>query len=126
VSANELAVVYQKYPQITASMLESRTIHLLGIIQHVEIDGLDRETAEIKLDTDRHPNIYVDDNLKLFLGSNRAQWEKNGQSIASVTEFTKNNVNTKHLFTVGEKFASTLAVRMHRCTPSSIYFDVHQ
>jgi hypothetical protein len=124
VHADELALVYQKFPQLTESMLESKTIHLEGKVEHLEVTGIDQETAEIKLDTAKYPNIYVDDNLKLLSGGLNAQWKRTGDTIVLAALDGTSTPLSGSLFTVGQQLASTIPLRVHRCTASSIYFDV--
>lgn len=116
VNADDLAVVYHKFPQITASMLESKTIHLTGAIEHLEIADLDHETAEIKLKTPLFSNIYIDDNLKLLPGVTNTQWKRIGDSLVLSDQSGSMLPLSQNLFTIGEMFASSVPLRLHKCT----------
>lgn len=119
VQADELGIIYAKYPQLTAASISGRSVEISGKVLSCSLGGMEKEIAEVQLDTGGKANVYVYRDLGKMGRNHSLQWKENGGSVSLVENW--DNGKSYDFSSSGETFKARVILK--RQTASSLYFD---
>jgi hypothetical protein len=117
--ADELGIIYAKYPQITVPMLGGRSFEISGKVIACSFGGMEKEIAEVQLDTGGKANVYVYKDLGRTGINHGMEWKDSGRAIRLVDWY--DDGKSSIFCTRGESFRAFVTLKKE--TPSSLYFD---
>jgi hypothetical protein len=127
IQAEEIAEIYQKFPQLVTQELRYRLIRVEGIAHKIMLTGINKNKAEITMRTNGSIKIVLVEDLHLKMAVPSAKhvkpslrWEIANRRLYLVS---KNEGTPEHVVTEGDSI-KPVKVRMDKITPATLYFEV--
>jgi hypothetical protein len=127
IQAEEIAEIYQKFPQLVTQELKYRLIRVKGIAQKIMITGLNNNKAEVTMRTNGSVRIVLVEDLSLKeavtssqRGRSNLRWELANRRLYLVS---KDGGSPEHIVTEGDSM-KPVKVRINRLTPVALYFEL--
>jgi len=127
IQAEEIADIYQKFPELVTQELKYRLIRVGGTAQKIIITGLNNNKAEVTMRTNGSVRIVLFEDLSLKeavpssqRGGSNLKWELAKRRLYLVS---KDGGNPEHIATEGDSMRP-VKVRMDRLTSVALYFEL--
>jgi len=132
IQATELGMVCSRFPEITYPILAQRPIKVTGLVEKIEVAGLDYDKAEITLEQSGSQHITILCNLKKYNElynsdtSCETSWKIIGRQLFFLARSKEVGSAVKaHMLVCAEgQGLRETTVRFYKKNPASIYFEM--